>query len=207
MDILNYLHTISISFTVDNLIVLLFLILLLCILAYGIFKLIKLFLHKKFEIVNMNINIANIGSINIEKNKNISQIAHKAWVEIMTRKVGLLFEEDNDVIVEVYNSWYTMFSIIRDLLKEIEPKKRDKDFEKIEKILIQVLNYGLRPHLTKWQAQFRRWYNKEIEKPENENLTPQLIQKKYEKYNELILDLKETNKQMIQFANELKKLI
>src|SRR5699024_12613866 len=100
----------------------------------------------------MNINIANIGSVSIEKNRDISKIAHKAWVEIMTRKVGLLFEEDKDVIVEVYNSWYALFGIIRELLKEIEPRKKDTEIEKLEDILIKTLNYGLRPHLTNWQA-------------------------------------------------------
>ena len=155
----------------------------------------------------MNISIANIGNISIEKNKDISRIAHKAWVEIMTRKVGLLFEEDKDVIVEVYNSWYSLFGIIRDLLKEIEPRKKDKDLEKLENILIKTLNFGLRPHLTKWQAKYRRWYNQEIEKEVNSQLSPQEIQKKYKRYNELITDLKETNKQMVQFAEELKKLV
>lgn len=124
----------------------------------------------------------------------------------MTRKVGLLFEEDKDVIVEVYNSWYSLFGIIRDLLKEIEPRKKDKDLEKLENVLVQTLNYGLRPHLTKWQAKYRRWYNQEIEKETNNELSPQEIQKKYKKYDELICDLKETNKQMVQFAEELKKL-
>ena len=131
----------------------------------------------------MNISIANIGNISIEKNKDISRIAHKAWVEIMTRKVGLLFEEDKDVIVEVYNSWYSLFGIIRDLLKEIEPRKKDKDLEKLENILIKTLNFGLRPHLTKWQAKYRRWYNQEIEKEVNSQLSPQEIQKKYKRYN------------------------
>ena len=125
----------------------------------------------------------------------------------MTRKVGLLFEEDKDVIVEVYNSWYSLFGIIRDLLKKIEPRKKDKDLEKLENILIKTLNFGLRPHLTKWQAKYRRWYNQEIEKEVNSQLSPQEIQKKYKRYNELITDLKETNKQMVQFAEELKKLV
>lgn len=155
----------------------------------------------------MNINIANIGSVSIEKNRDISKIAHKAWVEIMTRKVGLLFEEDKDVIVEVYNSWYALFGIIRELLKEIEPREKDTEIEKLEDILIKTLNYGLRPHLTKWQAKFRRWYEQEIGIEENQKLSPQEIQKKYDKYDELVEDLKKTNKQMVQFAEELKKLI
>lgn len=206
MDILNYLHSISITLTVDNVIVAIGLIIITLILIYLIYKIFKYFLAKKFKVVEMNISIANIGNISIEKNKDTSRIARKAWVEIMTRKVGLLFEEDKDVIVEVYNSWYSLFGIIRDLLKEIEPRKKDKDLEKLENVLVQTLNYGLRPHLTKWQAKYRRWYNQEIEKETNNELSPQEIQKKYKKYDELICDLKETNKQMVQFAEELKKL-
>ena len=207
MDILNYLHSISITVTLDNVIVGIGLIVFAIILVYMIYKLLKYFFRKRYKIVDMNISIANIGNISIEKNKDISKIAHKAWVEIMTRKVGLLFEEDKDVIVEVYNSWYSLFGIIRDLLKEIEPRKKDKDLEKLENILVKTLNYGLRPHLTNWQAKYRRWYNQEIEKETNNQLSPQEIQKKYKKYDELIADLKETNKQMVQFAEELKKLV
>lgn len=207
MDILNYLHSISITVTLDNVIVGIGLIVFAIVLVYMIYKLLKYFFRKRYKIVDMNISIANIGNISIEKNKDISKIAHKAWVEIMTRKVGLIFEEDKDVIVEVYNSWYSLFGIIRDLLKEIEPRKKDKDLEKLENILVKTLNYGLRPHLTKWQAKYRRWYNQEIEKDTNNQLSPQEIQKKYKKYDELIADLKETNKQMVQFAEELKKLV
>jgi hypothetical protein len=44
------------------------------------------------------------------------RIAHQAWVEIKSRKVGLPFEEGLDVIVEVYNSWYQLFGVLRDLV-------------------------------------------------------------------------------------------
>lgn len=205
MDILNYLHSISINTTLDNVFIALMGIIFLSLLGVIFYKVIKKTIGKKFKVVNMNISIAKIGSVSIEINKNISKIAHKAWIEIMTRKVGLVFEEDKDVIVEVYNSWYQLFGIIRDLLKDIEPKRRDLNMEKLEDILIKVLNDGLRPHLTKWQAKFRKWY--ENESKQHENLSPQEIQRKYSGYNELISDLKETNKQMVQFAEELKKLI
>ena len=205
MDILNYLHSISINTTLDNVFIALMGIIFLSLLGVIFYKVIKKTIGKKFKVVNMNISIAKIGSVSIEINKNISKIAHKAWIEIMTRKVGLVFEEDKDVIVEVYNSWYQLFGIIRDLLKDIEPKRRDLNMEKLEDILIKVLNDGLRPHLTKWQAKFRKWY--ENESKQHENLSPQEIQRKYSGYNELISDLKETNKQMVQFAEELKKII
>lgn len=203
MDILNFLHTKSLCITVDNLLVgviLIFFIL-------EVLKLLISFLKKKVKIVNLNIDIGNIGSMTIEINRDVSRIAHKTWVEIMTRKVGLAFEEDKDVIIEVYNSWYKLFEIVRELLKDIEPNKKDTNVEKLENILIKTLNEGLRPHLTQWQAKFRRWYDDEIKKEANNNIAPQEIQKRYNEYNNLIIDLKETNEKMVQFAQELKKLI
>ena len=125
----------------------------------------------------------------------------------MTRKVGLTFEEDKDVIVEVYNSWYKLFEIIRELLKNVEPNKKDENVETLENILIKTLNEGLRPHLTKWQAKFRRWYDIELKEEKNSKVSPQEIQKRYEEYDSLIVDLKNTNEKMVQFAQELKKLI
>ena len=176
MDILNYLHSKSICITIDNLLIGTILIFFLL----SIFKILFYFFRKKVKIVNLNIEIGNIGNITLELNKEVSKIAHKTWVEIMTRKVGLTFEEDKDVIVEVYNSWYKLFEIIRELLKNVEPNKKDKNVEKLEDILIKTLNEGLRPHLTKWQAKFRRWYDIELKKEENNKVPPQEIQKRYE---------------------------
>lgn len=203
MDILNYLHSKSICITIDNLLIGTILI----VFLLSIFKILFYFFRKKIKIVNLNIEIGNIGNITLELNKEVSKIAHKTWVEIMTRKVGLTFEEDKDVIVEVYNSWYKLFEIIRELLKNVEPNKKDKNVEKLEDILIKTLNEGLRPHLTKWQAKFRRWYDIELKEEKNSKVSPQEIQRRYEEYDSLIVDLKNTNEKMVQFAQELKKLI
>ena len=203
MDILNYLHSKSISITIDNLLI--GAILIFCVLA--ILRLLFYFFRTKVKIVNLNIEIGNIGNITLELNKEVSKIAHKTWVEIMTRKVGLTFEEDKDVIVEVYNSWYKLFEIIRELLKNVEPNKKDENVETLENILIKTLNEGLRPHLTKWQAKFRRWYDIELKEEKNSKVSPQEIQRRYEEYDSLIVDLKNTNEKMVQFAQELKKLI
>lgn len=203
MDLLKKLSEIKVNFSLDNIVVILMLIVLGYLIIKAIYNFICNKFKKKLKIVNMNINIANIGSIDITVDSKISKIAHDAWIEIMTRKVGIEFEEDKDVIVEVYDSWYKLFGIIRDLLKEIELLD-DKNVKKLENVLLDVLNQGLRPHLTTWQAKFRRWYNNALqEKPDK---TPQEIQKEYSEYNNLIADLKNVNQQMLQFADELKKL-
>lgn len=205
MDILNALHRINIRFTLDNALIGIVIVLLILLLIFIIYKLIRK-LFNKVCIARMNINIANIGSIEIEKNKDVSCIAYKVWVEIMTRKVGLHFEEGKDVVAEVYDSWYDLFGIVRELLKQIKPNKYDKGMKKLENLLIKVLNEGLRPHLTEWQAKFRKWYDSEVNNEKNEKLSPQEIQERYPQYKELIKDLKDTNEKIVQFAEELEKL-
>lgn len=207
MDILSVLRKCSINLTLDNLIVLIIILVILIIICKWIYVLIRKHKISKYEIVELNVNIGKFGSVKIVANKEVSLIAYQAWVEIITRKVGLLFEDNKDVITEIYDSWYQIFKVIRELLKSVESSKNDKDVQILIKILLEVLNNGLRPHLTKYQAEFRKWYENEKILGENKESSPQEIQRKYKKYNELIEDLKITNKKMINFSKELEKLI
>lgn len=209
MDILNALSNVKIlsNFNLNVTLLDIFVITVIVSVVMTIIKNVRYFIKKK---LNLKINEVTfnmgIGSITITNNKEVAKIAHNAYIEIITRKVGLKFEDDKDVIVEVYDSWYTMFGIIRNLTKDIEMNKYNEDVQKLEKVLIDVLNLGLRPHLTTWQAKFRKWYS-EFDSSKHEDVhTPQQIQKKYPEYNELIKDLKNTNEKMLEFANQLKKL-
>ena len=136
------------------------------------------------------------------------QIAYKLWVELSTRKIGLEIDLDNDVIEEIYDSWYEFFKLTRDLIKGIPVSKirKDSSTKELVRIAIEVLNEGIRPHLTKWQARFRKWYNTEINKEENTKLSPQDCQKKYPEYGELTKDLLEVNKRLIEYRKILKQL-
>tara|TARA_Y100000310_G_C20684535_1_gene818117 strand:- start:3003 stop:3389 length:387 start_codon:yes stop_codon:yes gene_type:complete len=112
-----------------------------------------------FEETELNITLGGIGSVKIKPSHEVAQIAHKAWSELITRKAGLQFEPENDVVVEVYNSWYQLFSEMRSLIKEIPASHlKRSETKKLVNLLVDSLNKGMRPHLTKWQAKFRRWY-------------------------------------------------
>jgi len=137
------------------------------------------------------------------------RVAHQAWVEIKSRKVGLPFEEGLDVIVEVYNSWYQLFGVLRDLAKSI-PADRLQDCEdtrKLVALLMRALNEGLRPHLTRWQAKFRRWYDAAIANEDNKAKSPQEVQRLYPHYDELVADLRKVNGEFVQFADSLEKIV
>ena len=136
-------------------------------------------------------------------------IANRIYIELVTRKAALPFDEDNDVIVEVYNSWYALFSAIREEIKNIPRKylQTHNPTEELVGLTVSILNDVLRDHLTKYQAKFRRWYNIESEKTGNQTVSPQDLQKRYTDYDNLITDLKEVNSVLINYSDELIKLI
>ncbi|MBI1961131.1 MAG: hypothetical protein HYS45_00330, partial [Parcubacteria group bacterium] len=108
----------------------------------------------------------------------------------------------------VYNSWYQLFSEMRSLIKEIPAGHLKRgNTKKLVDILVDSLNKGMRPHLTKWQAKFRRWYEAELKKERNNDKTPQEIQKQYPFYNDMVQDLMLVNQQLVAYTVEIKKLI
>ena len=143
--------------------------------------------------------------ITLRPNDTDRQIAYKIWVELSTRKIGLNIDLDNDVISEIYDSWYTFFSVTRDLLKDVPVAKfRRKDTEKIIHLSIEVLNIGLRPHLTEHQARFRDWWRRASEaEPE---LTPQERQRAYPHYDALVSDMRRVNQGLMELAENLRRL-
>lgn len=137
------------------------------------------------------------------------EIAHKIYIELITRKAAIPFDEKHDIIVEVYNSWYTLFDLTRNELKSISGKLllENNTSNQLVILLTDILNNGLRPHLTKYQAAFRKWYAEELEKKTNKGINPQDIQKKYKDYNDLINSIKDVNTLLIEYKNQLNKII
>ena len=181
--------------------------LILIILTAGVSLLIR-WVYKKTVFKKIQISEATIGignsSITIKYDGRIKEIAYKIWIELTTRKIGIKFDENNDVISEVYDSWYEAFKVIRTLLEEI-PADRIKESKGLIDLTTKVLNEGLRPHLTVWQAKFRRWYDHAAEIDETKS--PQEIQKGFSEYQDLVKDLQRTNDIMMKYAAELKRLI
>lgn len=146
--------------------------------------------------------------IKLKPNDDDRQIAYKIWVELSTRKIGLPIDFDQDVVTEVYDSWHTFFSVTRELIKDVPVRKYQRDSTaKIIRLSIEVLNEGLRPHLTKWQARFRRWYEHAAKKEDFGNIAPQEIQQQFPAFKELTEDLKLVNERLIAYRNRMHDLI
>lgn len=137
------------------------------------------------------------------------EIAHRIYIELITRKVALEFDDKHDVIEEIYNSWYNIFKITRDEIKKISGNllENNQQSDDLIQITIDVLNKGLRPHLTEHQARFRRWYAEELTKQDNKGKSPQDIQSKYPDYENLIISIKEGNIILMNYVIQLRKFI
>lgn len=146
--------------------------------------------------------------IKIRPNETDRQIAYQVWVELSTRKIGLEIDLEDDVIAEIYDSWYSFFGVTRELIKDVPVSKfRRKDTEKIIRLSIEVLNEGLRPHLTKWQARYRRWYDRQLKREENIDMFPQDLQKSFPQFEGLSKELMDVNARLIKYRNKMYELI
>jgi len=134
-------------------------------------------------------------------------ISWKLYVQLTTRKAAIPIDQDNDIITDVYDSWYELFKSTREYLIDLPASEiqENDNAQEIVRLSLDVLNKGLRPHLTKWQGKYRKWYELEVNKPENNNLSPQEIQKKYPHYNELMGDIRTVNVELNKYADELKR--
>lgn len=163
--------------------------------------------RSRFEIDEAQFGVGN-QKFKIRPNDVDRQIAYKIWVELSTRKIGLKIDLENDVISELYDSWFSFFSVTRELIKDIPISRfQRKDTEQIIRLSIDVLNAGIRPHLTKWQARFRRWYEREIDKDENAHLTPQQIQEAFPDFESLKKDLLIVNNNLMEYRKKMYELV
>lgn len=171
----------------------------------------KKYHQSKFEIVEMEVEVSGSPSINFKVKRDYTSlyVATRIYIELTTRKVAQPFEEGKDVLLELYDSWYALFGLIRAEMKEIPSEQlRDKNFSLVLiQMTTQILNKGLRPHLTIYHADFNKWYREEIKKPESEGLSPQEIQQKFPEYKELVKHLQQANKVLNAYIEELRKLI
>lgn len=163
----------------------------------------------RWQVTSANFAFAGCATVTICPTDDVALLAHQAWVEITTRKAALPFDEEHDVIAEIYNSWYELFRALRELSKNIPTRhglREGSEASQLVEILTGALNEGLRPHLTHWQARFRRWYEAELQKPETAGLAPQEVQRRYPQYDTLVADLRGVNAGLAEFAESLRKL-
>jgi hypothetical protein len=145
----------------------------------------------------------------IRRNYQNLFIANRIYIELVTRKAALPIDKEKDVIVEIYDSWQILFKTIREEIKNLpgEYLVGNQETRELINLSIRILNEGLRPHLTSYQAEFRKWYAHESKQPINNKRTPQDIQKRFPKYNALLESILDVNNTLMAYCDQLKGFI
>lgn len=162
---------------------------------------------RKFQISSVTLSLPfHLGNVSYQLGEEDRLLAWKLYVHLKTRKAALPFDNKDDVVIDVYDSLYELFQITRDLLCSV-PVRNLQSEKNIAELMLRVQNDGLRPHLTKWQAPFRRWWINVIGAPENRDKSPQEIQRQFPDYEALVTDLRQMNTEMSKFAEELLRIV
>lgn len=196
--------SLSTSFTISGVVVIVAVVILI---AFGLWKFRSGGSLHSFEIDEAEFGL---GDQKIKLSPNIvdKQIAYKIWVELSTRKIGLAIDLEHDVISDIYDSWFNFFSVTRELIKEVPVQKFARPgTEKIVRLSIEVLNVGIRPHLTRWQARFRRWYDRQLDNSEYAEDHPQEIQRRFPEFSALESDLMAVNARLMSYREKMYELI
>jgi hypothetical protein len=161
----------------------------------------------RWQLVKVNVELGGVGHVELRPNLDDIQIAYRIWVELVTRKAAIPIDPEQDVIVEVYDSWYALFGKIRQLLADVPSQliRKNNSTSQLVRIATDTLNQGLRPHLTRWQAHFRTWYAHRTDQLKMKS--PQALQKEFPEFHEMIAEMLKVNKQLIQYASELQKIV
>lgn len=161
--------------------------------------------HDQVIILTVDIPLGGIGRLTLNADREVARLAHQAWIELVTRKAAIPFDEENDVIEEVFNSWYDLFKELRAIAKNVPPTSlRTRNARALITVLVHALNKGLRPPLTKWHARFRTWYAQA--KVANPQIAPQELQRQFPEYEGLIQDIRTINTELIRFAEVLDRI-
>ena len=159
----------------------------------------------EFEIDRAELGLGG-HKVSFRPNNTDQQIAYSIQTKLSTRKISLPIDTRNDVIIEIYDSWYEFFKVTRELIKDIPISKVHRSSTReIIKLSVDILNEGLRPHLTKWQARFRYWYKNQINS--KKDVEPQELQKQFPAYEELMKDMLAVNKRLISYKQKMDELV
>ena len=158
-----------------------------------------------FELDSCELGLSG-NTIHLKCNKKYREIAYKLWVDINTRAIGVKIDFDQDIIYTINKSYYESFKGTRELLKEMPVNKLCSDSDDLVNLIVRFLNEVMRPYLTKWGIKYNKWYETEINKEDNNTLSPVDIQKKYEYYNELVADLQALNNRVMAYSDNLQEI-
>lgn len=130
--------------------------------------------------------------------------AWELYVELITRISIAELKSGSGILREAMNSLYSLFDATREILREYGPavaKPRRKSKYSFGELSVIILNYVLRPLLSKWHPLLR-----DYESRKDEDVSVKEHEDGWEFNSELRRELNETRRILISYSNHLAKV-
>lgn len=142
-------------------------------------------------------------TVNIAKNDRLA--AWRIYTQLSTRIAATDFNEEYDSALLVHGSLHKVFELIREEIASIPVERFKKDRSaNVVKFYMDILNEGIRPHLSKWHIPLSKFVENEEKSHPNQSILE--IEKRFPNRKELIDSIKAMNKRMKWYSEELLKI-
>jgi len=160
----------------------------------------------KLDSVEVNLSLPVIGGVKGKWTPNDRErlAAWELYVELVTRISVVELKDKEGILREALNSLYSIFQITREILRKYGPEvavPREKGEYSFGKLAIIILNYELRPFLTKWHPLLEEYEGKrdpEVSIKEHED--------NWELNSEMRKELNNVRKTLIEYSFMLAKV-
>lgn len=121
-----------------------------------------------FKCSQIQVTVPQLSQMTFIVDDKNRQVAWILFVETITR-ISTQPLENEGLISEAMSSLYTLFGVIRGILKSAEPsRKSSSDSKTVELFAVLMLNNVLRPFLAKWHPLFEHFRKSYPQKDESE---------------------------------------
>lgn len=141
-----------------------------------------------------------IGSASWESDPRERNAAWELYIELVTRVAVQPMDKDIGTVREAMNSLYSLFASTREILRKAGPKV-GASHDSVGGIAIAVLNYGLRPFLSKWHPLLQEW-----EAQKEDGVSSVAHEKAWATELTLRAELEALRQDLEQYANALAKI-
>lgn len=160
----------------------------------------------RLESIQVSLNIPLFGSVKgtWKPNDLEKRAAWELYVELITRVSVIELKPEEGILREALESLYSFFQTTREILRKYGPDvaiPQNKGDLSFGKLAIIILNYQIRPVLSKWHTMLRDYEGKR-----KEGMSIKEHEEKWEHNTDLRNELNETRKILIEYSILLAKI-
>jgi hypothetical protein len=119
------------------------------------------------QLSEVKVTIPQFSELTFVVNNDARQVAWKLFVETVTRTTTQPLSDETGLIREALASLYSLFFITREILEGSRPSLPAPGSQTVEHLAVTMLNWELRPLLSKWHPRLRQYEQSHPDDPES----------------------------------------